>query len=272
MKVLDLFAGLGGFSAGFVGREGVTVETLDNGRDGAFAVTHAMDVADFHGRPGEFDVILSGTPCTEYAKWMMRGCLFSDRSAVAYPDNALLMHTLRIINEVQPRVYVVENVIGAVAFISRYLGPPAITIGRRYFWSNLSINKSEVCSSWYQRKTLRTVRVMGRDGKARCAGRGWRASAKERSMIERPISDFFYAKCAAEMVKSPAPFTPVSMAESEPRCAVCNEFMHRKNWAAFHVPPDAKHTSTICIACDAPRKAEVLAKIELEKKVVRLKT
>lgn len=194
MKVLDIFAGLGGFSQAFA-KEGNVIETMDNGKDGNFNVTYAMSANSFHPKNnGYYDVVLSGTPCTEYAKWMMRGCLFSDRSKVMFPNNELLRETIRIINEARPRIWIVENVIGAVSFISAFLGKPAIRIGRRYFWSNVHIDVKEVNHDWYKRKTLKTVKIIDKNGKSRLAGKGWVGSKKDRSKIEYDISNFFYRK------------------------------------------------------------------------------
>jgi hypothetical protein len=130
-------------------------------------------------------------------------------------------------------VYIVENVVGARQFISLYLGQPAIRIGKRYFWSNLHIDPSEINHAWYERKTLRTVRVIDKHGKMSCAGRGMRGSAKDRSCIERPISEFFYKKCVQEMKKERYDFVPIAIRETEPRCESCNEFLHRKTGGCF---------------------------------------
>jgi hypothetical protein len=176
LKVLDLFAGLGGFSAAFKDR-GHLVHTLDNGRDilkkNANQCTFNMDIKDFSCNPGEYDIILAGVPCTEYARYQARGYNPRLRDCPP-PTNELLKATIGIINHCQPKYWAIENVRGAVRFISALIGSHKKKIGCRWFWGHFPDFVSD--DKWYKTK----FRPGGSLYK--------RGTAKKLSSIEYPIS------------------------------------------------------------------------------------
>lgn len=131
MKVLDLFAGLGGFSQAFKDR-GHEVHTLDN--DPQFHCTFIMDVRD--GIPaGGYDVILASPPCNEFAPWGMPPSWHPNRKI---PDLSLIYATLKIIDRLKPRWWVIENVRGSVKFLKPILGKPVIR-GFQYLWGEFPL-------------------------------------------------------------------------------------------------------------------------------------
>lgn len=198
MKVLDLFSGREGFSAPWV-KNGYTVVTVDNNRDGNFNPTHNMDIKKFDPvklgyEEGYFDVILAGVPCTEYARWGMRGVNKHLKNKDLTPNNDLLKEFIRIKDVLKPKFWMVENVKASVKFISKYLGKPSIKIGMRWFWTNKSnIQMFYDKDDWklinlaYIPKTVSVKRLV--KGKMVTCGRGRRGLAKSLSTIEFVISE-----------------------------------------------------------------------------------
>lgn len=134
MRVLDLFAGLGGFSKAFRDR-GHEVETLDN--DPQFNCTFTMDIKDFHPDCA-YTVVLASPPCIEFARvsmpWKRKELPPGFR-----PSLDLVLHAKRVIDETKPRYWVLENVRGSVPYIKEVLGKPLTHIGSRYLWGRFPI-------------------------------------------------------------------------------------------------------------------------------------
>lgn len=116
MKVLDLFAGLGGWSGAFRER-GHDVVTVD--LDPRFGTTIVGDIltlaaADLPWRP---DIILASPPCEGFSvlrigrNWHHRsmGVANAPKTATAELGLALVEATVRLIDETQPRYFVIEN-------------------------------------------------------------------------------------------------------------------------------------------------------------------
>lgn len=129
MNVLDLFAGLGGWSRSFK-EHGHQVETLDIGEH--FNPTYCTSIVGWHPTK-QYDVILASPPCTEFSKAGMPW--FQGIN----PDMTLLNETLRVIAEAKPKYWVIENVRGAVPFFTPILGKPKARFGSRYLWGEFPI-------------------------------------------------------------------------------------------------------------------------------------
>ena len=129
MKVLDLFSGLGGFSQAFRdrGHEVVTVDIEAGFRPSIRADIRHLPIKS----SARFDVILASPPCDEFAKasmpWLRKD---------AKPDITLLKATIRVIHELRPRFWVIENVRGAIPFFHPVLGRYRQRCGSRYLWGN----------------------------------------------------------------------------------------------------------------------------------------
>ncbi|MFF1869273.1 DNA cytosine methyltransferase [Kitasatospora herbaricolor] len=130
IKVIDLFAGCGGFSTGFHAfsaqhpdrapfRSLAAVE-FDQAAAGTFALNfpdtavHAADIATFDGTPfaGEVDVIMGGPPCQGFSGLNMKNNKIRKNNE-ALPDdprNRLWREYMRVVTEVQPKIFVLENV------------------------------------------------------------------------------------------------------------------------------------------------------------------
>lgn len=123
--MLDLFAGLGGASSAFAAR-GWDVVTVDN--DPRFGCTHTTDLAAWSYTGPPVDLVWASPPCTEFSRESMPWC----RTGVV-PSMELVHAALRIIREVNPPWWVLENVRGATGYLNPLLGEPRI-YGPFFLW------------------------------------------------------------------------------------------------------------------------------------------
>ena len=122
LLMVDICAGLKGTSAAMVAR-GWEVITLDN--DLAFKPDILCDLRCWNWEGIKPDLMWFSPPCTEFARefmpWSRTG---------KTPDLSIYQACIRIIQEVQPRYWIIENVKGAI----KYFGKPAASIGPFFLW------------------------------------------------------------------------------------------------------------------------------------------
>jgi hypothetical protein len=131
--VLDLFCGLGGFSAAFADSDRWAVTTVDI--EARFDPDIQADV--FELRPSDFgqdfDIVLAGHPCTYFA--LIRGITKGgddawDGDTPTTPESrdhvAMLYHTVGLIRGLAPTYWVLENPRGSRA--RDFLGTPTATV------------------------------------------------------------------------------------------------------------------------------------------------
>lgn len=126
--MLDLCAGLGGASQAMVAR-GWEVVTMDY--DPRFGCTFTADVRTWRWEGPRPDLVWGSPPCNEFAAESMPW----SRKGIA-PDMSLVMGCLRIVVESRPRIWVLENVRGAVPWFAPVLGPPRQIVGPFFLWGN----------------------------------------------------------------------------------------------------------------------------------------
>lgn len=124
LTTVDLFAGLGGLSQGFVQAGFTPLFTNDFEKEQleTYAANHPSaqlsddDVRQISGesilkriglRRGELDVVLGGPPCQGFSTYGQR--------RIDDKRNRLFLEFARIIDELQPRAFVMENVVGLLS-------------------------------------------------------------------------------------------------------------------------------------------------------------
>ena len=145
MKILNLYAGIGGNRKLWIGHEVTAVEYRE---DIAAVYRHyfpddALIVGDAHqyllDHYKEFDFIWASPPCQTHSRVRMWGFRNSDKVEQKYPDMKLYQEIL-FLKHYYDGLWVVENV-------KPFYEPlifPSIQLGRHLFWSNFNISKIAV--------------------------------------------------------------------------------------------------------------------------------
>lgn len=145
MKVLDLCAGTGSATQAFKERDHEVI-TLDLTGD----VDIRCDIREWAPRNRQFDFIWASPPCTEFS--IAKRIPYKDRN----PYLSIVQACVRIIEEIKPQYWVMENPRGA---LRHFIGKPAATIKYSdygyvcakptdlwgnfpFFWSRTKPNKS----------------------------------------------------------------------------------------------------------------------------------
>ena len=123
-KVIDLFAGCGGFSLGFEKCNYQIVKAVEFDQDIAktYKENHKhtqLFVTDIgkidnqnYFRQGEVDVIIGGPPCQGFS---MAGARIRKTSFIEDPRNYLFKHYVNVVKIVKPKVFLFENVKGILS-------------------------------------------------------------------------------------------------------------------------------------------------------------
>ena len=125
IKVIDLFAGCGGFSVGFekAGYRITKAVELDKKIAASYTYNHkgtfvyAEDIAkvadERHFKLNEADVIIGGPPCQGFS--MAGGRIRVKTAFMDDPRNYLFRHYVEIVRIVRPKVFLLENVKGILS-------------------------------------------------------------------------------------------------------------------------------------------------------------
>ena len=120
MKVIDLFAGCGGLSLGFIqnGFEVTKAVEFDADIAKTYSENHPQtniivdDIAnidnDRHFFEGEADIVVGGCPCQGFSTAGAR----IRKDFIEDPRNYLFKHFLNIVKTVKPKIFIMENVKG----------------------------------------------------------------------------------------------------------------------------------------------------------------
>jgi len=150
MKMLDLFCGLGGASEAMVDHPDWEVIRIDNNPDLlqhlSFICKNVEDVLEEINGPSmphvDIDLIWASVPCPQFSDGYNSPKSKHRRSNSKeeyQPDMSLLEITLKIIEALKPRYWIIENVKGAMEFFEPLLGPPKVIIGPYYLWGNFPL-------------------------------------------------------------------------------------------------------------------------------------
>lgn len=145
-NMVDLFSGLGGASEAFV-QAGWRVHRFDNNRlfsdpESEYFVPRTI-WADLELMRMDFDepieFLWASPPCYEFsnAHSAPRGIAGREGRLDEYkPDMTLLRATIKQIEELKPKYWCIENVIGSIRYFEPYLGKPKVIAGPYVLWGN----------------------------------------------------------------------------------------------------------------------------------------
>jgi hypothetical protein len=128
MLMLDLCSGLGGASSTFR-QAGWDVITVDC--DPSFEPDIVADVRTWSWYGRRPDLIWASPPCDEFSREFMPWCKTGQA-----PSLEIVSGCKRIIDEVKPDWWSIENVIGSVNYIRPLLGNYRMHYGAFYLWGN----------------------------------------------------------------------------------------------------------------------------------------
>ncbi len=122
--LLDLGAGLGGWSVGFW-RQCFDCTGLDIVDVGYPYNLILGDVRDYH--PDSYDVVVGSMPCTEFSPLTELSHAKGQRGP-REPEKEieLVRHAKRVIDEANPTYWIMENVIGSIPYLNPILGKPML--------------------------------------------------------------------------------------------------------------------------------------------------
>lgn len=125
MKVIDLFAGVGGMSAGFkkAGFDIVLANEFDKTIAASYEKNHtgtkmiAKDIKELDTEldeyAGKIDVIIGGPPCQGFS---MAGARIREKCAfIDDPRNYLFRNYFKVVQKIEPKYFVMENVPGMLS-------------------------------------------------------------------------------------------------------------------------------------------------------------
>lgn len=119
MRVLELFAGVGGFSLGLEQAGMRPVQFVEIEPYCRAVLRHRWpgvplhdDIRTFHGEPGGADVVCGGFPCTDISS-------AGSKAGIDGEASGLWREYARVVREVRPRYVIVEN---SAELLSRGLG------------------------------------------------------------------------------------------------------------------------------------------------------
>ena len=123
-KIIDLFAGVGGFSVGFekAGFVASKAVEFDDKIAAIYAINHPQtklfvdDIGKINNSDNfstnEVEVIIGGPPCQGFS---MAGARIRQNSFVDDPRNYLFKQYLKVVQIVKPKVFIIENVKGILS-------------------------------------------------------------------------------------------------------------------------------------------------------------
>jgi len=176
MMVLDLCAGLKGASQAMRAR-GWRVVTLDY--DPRFECDFTADVREWHypahlPRP---DLVWASPPCDEFSREFMPWSKTGKQ-----PDMSIALACKRIIDEVQPTFWVIENTQGAIRHFRPHFGNYRLCVGPFYLWGFFPVPGNISQKGWRKKSSLSS------------------AAPAERAIIPQSLSSAIAQGCESQAV------------------------------------------------------------------------
>jgi len=149
MKILDLFSGLGGASEAFALDEAWGILRIENNPLlGYVNHTRLMDIFEFRdwlleqkNRYGPFDVdiVWASPPCLEFSLAYSAPRSIAEREGrgeTYQPYMGFLDVAKEIIEIIEPKYWIIENVRGSIKYFTPQLGEPSQIHGAYVLWGN----------------------------------------------------------------------------------------------------------------------------------------
>lgn len=138
--MVDLFSGLGGASEAFVRADWDVLRIDNNPLLSEIPHTIMMDIENItieDAHRMKVDLLWASPPCTEFSQGYSAPGPTAKREGKAFlPGLGMVKKSMEIIQEVKPRFWVIENVIGSIKHLKKLLGEPRQIIGPYVLWGN----------------------------------------------------------------------------------------------------------------------------------------
>ena len=158
--MLDLFSGVGGASESFIHDQKWSVLRIDNNPLLSGVPYTIIDdiqnvennVITWKANNPKIDLIWASPPCLDFSNAFAspKSKHVRDHGIDSYePNMELLESALVVIEKLNPKYFVIENVVGATRYFNKILGEPRQIIGPYVLWGNfpfLEIDKSALQS------------------------------------------------------------------------------------------------------------------------------
>lgn len=151
-RMVDLFSGLGGASESMLNNGWEVLRIEQNAELSLVPNTQIMSVEDFgkevekHIKQGynfeQPNLIWASPPCTDFSDGFFSPKSKAGRAGEYYdPQEAieLVKETKRIIDMINPQYYIIENVRGAIKYLTPILGEPSLIIDSIVLWGRFPI-------------------------------------------------------------------------------------------------------------------------------------
>jgi hypothetical protein len=140
--MIDLFSGLGGASEAFVRDPNYSVLRYDNNPE--FENIECTTICDLNNYEikcrHDIDLIWASPPCLTFSNAFNAPRSIAQRAGLDYePDMTLVKKSLEIIEDLNPKYFVIENVSGASKDFEKLLGKPRQIIGCFFLWGNFPL-------------------------------------------------------------------------------------------------------------------------------------
>lgn len=147
--IIDLFAGMGGWTQSFLNDPRFNVFRYDN--DPWLSDIEHMNMIDLSKeKVHNFDItrhrflpvklLIGSPPCYEFSNAYSAPKIIAKREGREFiPDMTLVESFLEHVERLQPEFWLMENVIGSIPFIEPILGPPRQIIGPFVLWGNFPL-------------------------------------------------------------------------------------------------------------------------------------
>jgi len=142
--MLDLFAGFGGQSQAFL-NSGWDVLRIDNNpllKDvDRMILMDVVKCSPFNLCGHPIDYVHASPPCLEFSTAYDAPRARAFRAGITdyQPDLTLVTEAIRIIKQLKPRYWSIENVKGSIKYLRPILGEPRLIIGAWVYWGNFPL-------------------------------------------------------------------------------------------------------------------------------------